>query len=568
MRSTSCSELLEQPEKSVSALLRAAEEDNPVRYAALECLARLAPGVRGATRGLRRALDSKSWRMGVFVDRLEYSPGVFVSEVANRGPAARAGIRPGDEILSVDGRALETGSADALAAILRSVPKRTIPVIVQRDGTSVGFLITRDRALDTRARLLAARALGAIGPAARPALGRLKGIVDEQMVSGFMSPGERGSAVVVTRAALDAIISIDPPRPKDVRKLSRALRRGTLGARAISARKLAALASGDAEAIDALVAVLSEKEIGATGLAEFLLQAVGRIAEKNPESMPRWLAVMKSSGPAASGVADAFQDVAPSTSTPISDLLEVLQAGEPPAQLLAIERLARIKPVSPELVDALGRALSGDILVGEKAAATLGEFDPPALRAVPALIQAFILYNSLEAVKRMGPPAIPALAGILKDGAVEPRRRAARALGFMGVQACDFLVRALSTDSNEFVRQSAAEALGRLGPSGKASIPALIEALNDNNAGVRLIAAAALGSMAVVARPAIPALILAVGRDNYHAVTALGRFGPAASEALPVLKKAMTSRNDFIRKAAVEAIGRIELPTRETPSPP
>ena len=55
-------------------------------------------------------------------------------------PAAAGGIRPGDELVSVDGVAVET-FADA-SAIVQASPGRTIPIVVRRDGAEVPLRVT------------------------------------------------------------------------------------------------------------------------------------------------------------------------------------------------------------------------------------------------------------------------------------------------------------------------------------------------------------------------------------------------------------------------------------------
>ena len=55
-------------------------------------------------------------------------------------PAAAAGLRPGDTILSVDGTAVET-FAEA-SAIVRAHPEEEIPVVVERDGTEHTLRLT------------------------------------------------------------------------------------------------------------------------------------------------------------------------------------------------------------------------------------------------------------------------------------------------------------------------------------------------------------------------------------------------------------------------------------------
>jgi regulator of sigma E protease len=56
------------------------------------------------------------------------------------GPAARAGMQPNDRVVEIGGRSVQTW--EELAAAIRDNPGRTLPVTVQRDGTSVRLEVT------------------------------------------------------------------------------------------------------------------------------------------------------------------------------------------------------------------------------------------------------------------------------------------------------------------------------------------------------------------------------------------------------------------------------------------
>ena len=68
--------------------------------------------------------------------------------------------------------------------------------------------------------------------------------------------------------------------------------------------------------------------------------------------------------------------------------------------------------------------------------------------------------------------------------------------------------------------------------------------------------------MGLAAGPAIPALVKLL-RDPYegarnNACIALGHIGPAAREALPVLRESLNDPSRDVRRFAAEAIQRIE----------
>ena len=82
---------------------------------------------------------------------------------------------------------------------------------------------------------------------------------------------------------------------------------------------------------------------------------------------------------------------------------------------------------------------------------------------------------------------------------------------------------------DDSVRWYAAEALGRIGPDAKESVPALIDALKKD-------------------------------KDDYvrgAADEVLGRIGPDAKKAVPALIGALKDKDDEVRGAADEALGKI-----------
>jgi putative serine protease PepD len=73
-------------------------------------------------------------RVTTVIDQQSQPQGAGVVQVTPGGPAAAAGIRPGDVIVSVDGQ--DTPTTDALGAVLAGLkPGQTVPVVVQRGGS-------------------------------------------------------------------------------------------------------------------------------------------------------------------------------------------------------------------------------------------------------------------------------------------------------------------------------------------------------------------------------------------------------------------------------------------------
>ncbi len=77
----------------------------------------------------------------------------------------------------------------------------------------------------------------------------------------------------------------------------------------------------------------------------------------------------------------------------------------------------------------------------------------------------------------------------------------------------------------------------------EATVQAFTDALMNEDVFVRQIAARTLGKFGPAASEAVPALIAAVKDENLFVrgvvITTLGKIGPAAREAVPALKEAL-----------------------------
>jgi carboxyl-terminal processing protease len=85
---------------------------------------------------------------GVGVELEERSDGVArIIAPIDGGPAARAGIRPGDIIIAIDGKSLETGDVDLSTRPLRGAAGTSVRVTVARDGVDepLEFTLVREQ---------------------------------------------------------------------------------------------------------------------------------------------------------------------------------------------------------------------------------------------------------------------------------------------------------------------------------------------------------------------------------------------------------------------------------------
>jgi serine protease Do len=72
---------------------------------------------------------------------LDRATGVLIGQVTRGGPAMRAGLRPGDVIVAVDGKAVET-PRDVTRPVAAAAPGTTVAVTVWRDGADRTLSVT------------------------------------------------------------------------------------------------------------------------------------------------------------------------------------------------------------------------------------------------------------------------------------------------------------------------------------------------------------------------------------------------------------------------------------------
>jgi outer membrane protein assembly factor BamB/HEAT repeat protein len=173
--------------------------------------------------------------------------------------------------------------------------------------------------------------------------------------------------------------------------------------------------------------------------------------------------------------------------------------------------------------------------------------------------------ESFEIIRRIGPPAVPLLADLLRHDRISIRRSAADALIDLApeTEAIQPALRLALRDSDTNVAGDAARALGALGKRASPSVFALVKALSHAEPRVRLYAAEALASIGPNAATATNDLARALNDPipgvRWAAGEALASIGPQAQSAVPQLIKALKDEFLYVRICAAGALGSIGL---------
>ncbi len=129
-------------------------------------------------------------------------------------------------------------------------------------------------------------------------------------------------------------------------------------------------------------------------------------------------------------------------------------------------------------------------------------------------------------------------------------------------------------DPDDEVRLTAMQCLQEIGPPANAAVPALVGCLKDTNIIVRQFATGALGSIHGGPEIVVPALIEILTETNRtaaspgiaaeytylcgNAIYSLGKFGPEARSAVPVLLPLLNDQTASIRRLTTNALNQID----------
>jgi hypothetical protein len=179
---------------------------------------------------------------------------------------------------------------------------------------------------------------------------------------------------------------------------------------------------------------------------------------------------------------------------------------------------------------------------------------------------------AIERFRQGGPDGVPVLIALLagEPGRGEPDLRwtSAEILGRMGSDAIgaeDALLAGLD-DADPHVRAVCAAALPQVGVPAERAVPALLARLETDQ---RVQFVDAVGEYRGEAREAVGPLVQLVENAasdadlRRSAVWALGRIGPDAAAALPVLLRCLSDDRVSVREAAAGTIGMLGAPARD-----
>lgn len=286
------------------------------------------------------------------------------------------------------------------------------------------------------------------------------------------------------------------------------------------------------------------------------------VAEGETEERLQALLTLAAIGDKAAGAAPA--------------IVKALESGDPALELPAAYALGRIKAAGAD--EALTKAATDDdsflATVAAWALARIHPDDQPLVDQALARLRKGMANSDADAREAAvtglsslaeGMPAAgraelaAELVPLLADEEREVGRAAGAALIRLGADAAP-AIRAKLADPA--VRLQLLEVVAALGPAVKPAVPELVAALGD--AGVRGEAAVAIAAIGADAAEAVPALAKLLGDEQadpglrYAACYALGRMGPAAAAAEPLVRGLTESPDQLLTTVAVWAALRIK----------
>ena len=321
---------------------------------------------------------------------------------------------------------------------------------------------------------------------------------------------------------------------------------------------------------------------------EIAILSLGRAAENDPMVLPILIDSLKgcsSPEPAARALARiggsvpllvrALKDKDPRVRTGAAEALGLMvkppvaeryfdpeQPFGTPARLPSVSAAA-LAPAVPGLTEALQ---DPDLNVRNQAAIALALIAPNEKRTVPILVQ--LLQGSDKALREAALAALDGMGESAKGAAPTAKRmldtdtdrreagEAAHVLGSVaGAAACDPLERAIADSKDNFVRQSAIAAMGRLWAVCPRTIPTLIGTFG----GDEQVAFSSVRALRKIGQPAMPALAAALKspdpKTRQSAAEAFAGMNAALTpEAVDVLTVALGDKSSEVRSDAAQSL--------------
>jgi HEAT repeat protein len=157
--------------------------------------------------------------------------------------------------------------------------------------------------------------------------------------------------------------------------------------------------------------------------------------------------------------------------------------------------------------------------------------------------------------------ALPELIQATSDESVTVRRRAIRAIGYIGPVAADDAMPAViaaTEDPDQSVALQAVATMGEFGPLAADGVPAMLAALWTGDVRQRAVAGVSLQRVGAAAIPALVQTLVHPSADvRAKVANVLGKMGPSAAEARTAVESLLSDPDESVRSAASEALAQI-----------
>ena len=309
--------------------------------------------------------------------------------------------------------------------------------------------------------------------------------------------------------------------------------------------------------------------------------ALGRIGPKASRSIPALVRLFDDID--ASVVAAAAEAVAlmgSRASRALPDLNELLRHKDARVRVAAATSIGMLGSRASKSAALLGAQLEDDnSAVRASAAQSLGQMGTKASEQSSLLVEALndvdsqVRVAASDALVNIGKDAVGPLVSALTKGDPIFLQAVIDTLGKLGPVAVPKLINRLhDQDELILVRRYSALALARIGTADKRVIPALVDSLDDAEPDVRVSAIEALGKIGPSAVAAVPAII-SLSADQREplfvredAIASLAQIAPQSEAVNEALVSAVADGNPRVYDAAIAALVTIRSKERSAGS--